>query len=339
VRPIEGAEPSTAGEGRRGERRAERRREQAAVASAIFGTESRAAIFEQVNAFCGSHLESGVSEFLLYEIGRHATVFGVELADGRRLVVKAVSERIPRDRQDAVHRVQTLLHQRRFPCPRPVLGPQPLGSGHARVEELVESGDERDPHEPRVRRAMAQLLARQIQLAGGETPGGIETMPTIFDRPGLWGDARRGRHAGTPWVAAFAEPAKRLAATDGKKLVAHGDWTGKNMRFARRGVKVVYDWDSLQYETEERVLGRVSAKFTVLPKNPNPPSPDESRAFVDDYEKARGKRFTGEERERIAGARTFAIAYKAHVEYGKKSGRRGAWQQALKDFGADYLEP
>jgi hypothetical protein len=92
-------------------------------------------------------------------------VVGVELDDGQRVVVKAHQPREPLSRLAAVHKVQQHLYREGFPCPRPVLGPSPLGNALGTVEQLADSGEFRDTHDPVSRRLMAEALAWQLRLA------------------------------------------------------------------------------------------------------------------------------------------------------------------------------
>jgi hypothetical protein len=121
-------------------------------------------------------------------------------------------------------------------------------------------------------------------------------------------------------------------------VIGHSDWSAKNIRFTGSHVGVVYDWDSLRLESEERLVGRISAKFTSHPQVRSAPTPDEARAFVDEYESARGKPFTSRERERISAARLYAVAYKARGEYQRDGGAEGPWQRALRTHGREYLK-
>jgi hypothetical protein len=70
----------------------------------------------------------------LFEAGYLSTVKGLRLADGREVVVK-VRPRMSRLAGCAV--VHRALWMAGFPCPEPLVGPQPLGGYAATAETLV----------------------------------------------------------------------------------------------------------------------------------------------------------------------------------------------------------
>jgi hypothetical protein len=75
-----------------------------------------------------------------------------------------------------------------------------------------------------------------------------------------------------------------------------------------------YDWDSLCHERETILLGSVAHAFTADWSIDDPrqaPSLDEARAFVADYEEARGQPFTPLERRIVSAAFTYGVAYTA----------------------------
>ncbi|CAN5646727.1 hypothetical protein BH24ACT21_BH24ACT21_14830 [soil metagenome] len=82
-------------------------------------------------------------------------------------------------------------------------------------------------------------------------------------------------------------------------------------------ISAVYDWDSLRPEKEVVVVGIAASNFTSTWSLgiPNPPSPRETRLFVKDYEEACGKQFSEAEREAVAAAAIYAIAYIARCEH------------------------
>lgn len=135
-----------------------------AVERAIFGTRDPVAIAAALDAFCLAQLGAPIAAPLFYASSIGA-VAGARLADGRTVVVKAHQPEQPPAFLPVVHDVRRHLKAQGFPSPEPLLGPIPLGAGHATVEEYDAAGDYRDPHETHVRRALAQTLARLADLA------------------------------------------------------------------------------------------------------------------------------------------------------------------------------
>jgi hypothetical protein len=138
----------------------------------IFGTGDAAKIAFTVDAFCRQHLGSGVDGYLFYAASVGST-HGIELCDGRRVVLKArpPSETNPDlalgfAQTTTVCKVMTWLSQRGFPCPLPLCGPLPMARGLATVEEFADQGERIDGLEPRYRRAIAAGYADLVVLLG-----------------------------------------------------------------------------------------------------------------------------------------------------------------------------
>ena len=197
-------------------------------------------------------------------------VRGLALADGRRVLVKAHQAREPRERLEAVARVQAHLHREGFPCPRPLAGPAPLGTGLGMAEEWLDAGESRDTHEPRCRQAMAAALARHLELTRGcGRPAGLARGWALYTPDSLWPPEAHSplfdfaaTAAGAEWIDAIAARAKPLATGD-EPLAGHHDWCGEHMRFAGDAIVAVYDWDSLAIGPEAVIAGNAAATFTA----------------------------------------------------------------------------
>lgn len=210
--------------------------------------------------FCRDELGSAPVEAVFYEASV-GSVSGLLLDDGRCVVVKGHWLR-PADELAACAEVQTELADRGYPCPRPLLGPRPLGRGYGTVEELVDDGDRRDAHEPPIR---------------------------------------------------------------------------------RDSLRVVYDWDSLGLAPEPELVGYAACHFTTTWYLDVPliPTPDEARAFVADYEGARGRAFTPDERGVVGAAAAYGLAYGARCEScadpEATSFAAGSQREALAAHGEEML--
>jgi|SRR5580700_4615188 hypothetical protein len=79
-----------------------------------------------------------------------------------------------------------------------------------------------------------------------------------------------------------------------------------------------FDWDSLCREREPALVGAAAHGFcadwsqTAIPQAP---TMDEARAFVSDYEQARGKPFSVDERRLCRASLAYATAYAARCGY------------------------
>ena len=297
-----------------------------AVELGIFGTREPVAIAAQFDAFCVAHFGAPIAVPLFYSSSIGA-VAGARLADCRQVVVKAHQPDVLVAYLSVVDGVRRHLAAQAFPCPKPLLGPVPLGAGHATVEEHDDEGEYRNAHEPPVRRALAQTLARLAELAQPFAGDPILLAAGRARRPPrdrLWVKPHsvifdfEATVAGAEWIDDFARRARRLldAGGDvGEVVVGHNDWSMRQMRFLGDTVHVVYDWDSLIAEREPIVVGRAAKSFTMTYGTPLhgtvpvAPAFDEIFAFVRDYESARHKRFSAAERRLLGASAAYSLAY------------------------------
>ncbi|MHB8595985.1 MAG: phosphotransferase [Ktedonobacteraceae bacterium] len=327
------------------------------VEEAIFGTGNAEEIARQVNTFCTTQLGVPVTDYLFYESSQGA-VFGIQLSDGRRVVLKAHQPDRPLDFLSAMYKVQRHLADHEYPCPRPLLGPAPIGYGHATVEELIDTGVYADAHDPIIRRAMAEMLAQLADVTRDirNTPDLQSTARSQRLPEGILWPTPHSRifdfeatTSGAEWIDALALKARQeLAHGVGEMVIGHTDWSVKHFRFqdGQNGkVCVIYDWDSLALERETVIVGEAARGFTMTwyLDVPITPSQDEARAFVAEYETCRGKTFTKDERATIAAAATYAFAYGARCEHciNPRTGDfpPGSHREALASYGDRYLKP
>jgi hypothetical protein len=80
----------------------------------------------------------------------------------------------------------------------------------------------------------------------------------------------------------------------------------------------IYDWDSVCVAPEAVVVGNAAAQFCVdwSRGDPDPlPTPGQMRAFVGDYERARGRRFHEGEYELLDAANLALCTYGARCQH------------------------
>ncbi len=296
-----------------------------AVEGAVLGTGEPAAIERLVRAVCRDTLRAEIAGCAFYE-GGVGCVFGLELAGGRRVVMKVHGAGVPAARLRSVIAVQTHLANAGFPCPAPLRGPVAIGGSLATFEELIERGPYCDGHEPAVRRAMAEALwllidtARQFASDEGLGRDLLRTLP-----PGeLWPTPHDARFdfartaAGAEWIDSIASGArKRLDAAAGEIVVGHSDWSVKHFAFRGELVAAVYDWDSLAVDLEPVFVGEAVHAFpaTWYIETAVAPTPEEAAAFVAEYESARGLPFTEAEMETVRAAADYSMAYSARCAH------------------------
>ena len=148
---------------------------------------------ESVDGWCASALGSRpVRE--LFRRTHLSDVLGLELADGRQIVLKI---RPASPRLDAVTAVQQHVHRKGFPCPEVLAGPAPFDDRFATAEEYI--APHGPPPNPAPASAVAQLLAELVQATPppNTAPALRPAPPWVgWDHPSpqLWAMARRPRH-------------------------------------------------------------------------------------------------------------------------------------------------
>jgi hypothetical protein len=270
-----------------------------------------------LDAFCRAHLGSGVlrREFSASSVG---SVHGLRLRDGRRVVVKVYRPEVDVVHLGAVARVQARLAEGGFPAPLPLLAPTPLANGIAIVETLLDRGAWADAHDPGVRAAVAAGLAELIDRA--RPVAGLRSWRETYE--GLWRRPHDRRFDfaatahGAEWIDELAALGRRrLDENDeGPRVVGHGDWRVEHLRFAGGALSAVYDWDSLAVAPAPIFAGAAAHQFTAdwsIAGHACTPAFEESLAFLDDFEAARGTPFSRRERRLAHAAFVAALAYSA----------------------------
>jgi hypothetical protein len=292
----------------------------------VFGTGDPERIAATVDRFCAKSLGSAVERYEFFVSGV-LSVHGVRLTDGKRVVVKAGRRSVGATFLAAVQTVQAHLAANDLPCPKPVLGPTALEHGIAVVEELLDRGARADAHDQHIRRAMASMLARQIDLSRPFVS--LDRLrPSLLASPKpdeLWPEPHEERFdfgasaGGAEWIDELAWAARdRLAHITGERVVAHADWRAEHVRFEGQEIVATYDWQALAVGSEPALLGQIGYGFTTdwsIDQARRTPTIDEFRAFVADYEAARGRPFSPAERRTIDAAWVYATAYGARCEY------------------------
>ncbi len=286
---------------------AERMWPEARVERSIFGTDEPEAIWELVLATCPDAVEC-----FAFEVSVGA-LLGLALADRARVALKVHVDRTQDGYLEAMQAVQEHLWRRGFPCPRP-LGVR----GRATLEEWRDEGEYLDAHDPAVRRALAELLARLIELARDLEPS--PALVPFLPRSGgpLWPRPHNvlfdfeAAAEDTDWIDEIATAARRRRdAGPGELVIGHHDWTVKHVRFDGSAPRVVYDWDSVSADLEPCFAGGAAATFTYTEKLPVElwPTVEEAQSFLGDYELARGRPFTAGERGTARAAAVYTRAY------------------------------
>jgi hypothetical protein len=293
------------------------------VELAVFGCDDAAAIAAALDAFCARHLGSRVARGRFHQ-SSVGSVTGIGLADGREVVIKAHQPERSRDSLTEVVRVQTHLADRGVLATRVLAGPLPLGHGLAIVEAFSDAGTKADPHRPEIRRALAEGLLAIVQTCEPLVattslprallpPTGEAPWPTPHSR--LFDFAATAR--GAEWIDAIARRARACMQPAGRRVIGHADWRREHVRFRGDTPVLAYDWDSLVCEEEPALVGTVAHAFCAdwSETGRQTPTLDEARAFIADYERARGRPFAADERRLAVASLAYATAYTARCAH------------------------
>jgi Ser/Thr protein kinase RdoA (MazF antagonist) len=320
-----------------------------ALENALFETTDAHVVAGRLEDFVASHL--GAVEEPVFYTSSVGVVVGLRLTSGAEVVVKVHRWGVTAERLVAVQKVQEFVTNAGVPAPRPLVGPTPLGTGLATVEEML-SGERADGHSARVRTALAAGLLAFVEAALPLNGRVDVSAPLVLQDwgPALWPephDLRFDFDATTPgaeWIDELARAARRALQVVGPGgAIGHFDWRVGNLGFAGAKIVAVYDWDSLACAPEPVIVGCAAAQFSsdwTATKTDTLPTTEEMRAFVRDYETARGAPFTAQESGLLDAANLWTCAYGARCQHsdevlssGPQTDERTAWTRLLGERG------
>jgi Phosphotransferase enzyme family len=264
-------------------------------------------------AWCLHHL-GGEPADVLFQLHHVSMVFGLRLAGGTDVVVKA---RVDDGRAASCVAVQTRLAERGFPCARPLTPVVSAGSLAVHAEEFRPGGEVLHGDSPDVAARCAEVFARLIaELAGMPVAPPLPNPPWVrWDHTdsGVWPaidfPGNQDQSGVTAHVVDTAVRAReRLLATGLPCVLGHADFEAQNLRWHGQQVWAVHDWDSLAWQPEAALAGAASGAFASA----GPPvlAPIESsEAFLMAYQDIRGRLFTAEEQELAWAASLWTAAY------------------------------
>ena len=285
-----------------------------------------------------------------FRAGRIDAVWGVELNDGREVVVKAHRRPVALPAVAAAVRAKALLVETGYPCPRPLSGPDEVEGHVVTIETLLDHGCAPDGRDPAMRRLLAAGLARHVDVLGQD--------PTLVEQAGSgpsWCRYQQGPWPaphdpivdftscppGYEWLDAYAQRAvdQVLTHRGGQEVVVgHADWYAGNVAVADQELVGTFDWE-LVADTEAVIAGFTAAGYASSSSSGGGlSSPEETLAFLRDYELARGRSFAGGEQRAAAAAAGWIVAFNARWECAMRGGLDdGATTALLRERCEDYL--
>lgn len=268
--------------------------------------------------WCVDHLGAEPAD-VLFRLRQMSAVFGLRLAGGADVVVKA---RADDGRAASCVAAQARLAERGFPCARPLTPVVGVGSLAVHAEAFRPGGDVLHGDSPDVAVRCAEVFARLMaELADVTVPP-----PLPNPRWARWDHADSGlwpaigfldeRDQGVvpEYVVDTADRAReRLLTADLPCVLGHADFEAQNLRWLGREVWAVHDWDSLAWQPEAALVGAASGAFaSTTPPTLAPIG--SSEAFLAVYQDVRGRTFTAAELEVAWAASLWAAAHNARWE-------------------------
>src|SRR5579863_3962046 len=294
---------------------------QANLASGSFGAYGTVVIVplgdlpDWLPAWCRDHL-GGEPAGVLFQVRQVSMVFGLRLAGGTDVVVKA---RPDDGRTVSCVAAQARLAERGFTCARPITPVVGVGSLSVHAEEFRPGGEVLHGDSPEVAVRCAEVFARLMtELAGVAVAPPLPNPPWVrWDHAdaGAWPAIdvldSRDQSAVPAYVADTAVRARgRLLAARLRCVLGHADFEAQNLRWHGEQVHAVHDWDSLAWQPEAALAGAASGAFA----SDGPPTlapVESSEAFLVAYQDIRGRSFTAVEQEIAWAASLWMAAYNA----------------------------
>ena len=293
----------------------------------VFGATDASTVAEVLSSIVVAATGERVASGLWYR-SSVAAVAGVRLNGGGEAVVRAYQPSVSGEFLGGVVRVQSHLAEVGFACARPLGEPVVVDGVLGRVASMLA-----DPGQRRFASSemwvSAQGLAQLVALAAGLDPTGLERHPMALPDGGLYPAPHsplfdfEATVAGAEWIDEIATAA-RSAMTDGSSVIAHGDWSARNVRLGTDGLACVFDWESLQSGPETMAVGVAAATWQALGEagEPMAPSGPEILRYLDCYEQARPGGLSDGQRRSACAAAVFALAYTARCEHALRPGIR-----------------
>jgi len=269
-------------------------------------------------AWCLDHLGDEPAE-VLFQLQQVSMVFGLRLAGGTDVVVKA---RADDGRAVSCVAAQARLAERGFPCARPLTPVVGVGPLAVHAEEFRPGGDVLHGDSPGIATRCAEVFARLMaELADVTVAPPLPNPPWVrWDHadPGVWPAMEfldnRDQSVVPAYVGETAERARgRILAAGLPCVLGHADFEAQNMRWHGREVWAVHDWDSLAWQPEAALAGAASGSFASAGP-PRLAPVESSAAFLVAYQTIRGRLFTAVEQEIAWAASLWMAAYNAREE-------------------------
>lgn len=317
--------------------------------SAVFGPVTSGDVRRFLDDWAMDRLGSPVAD-VRFRAGRIDAVWGVQLEDGRAVVIKTHRPPVDLEAVALAGDTQRVLAADGFPCAEPLAGPDKVDGRVLTAEVLIE-GSTPDGRDPASRRLLADGLARHIEL--------LRDRPDLVSRTGAgpsWCRYQAGpwpmphdtivdfrsTPSGSEWLDAFGRrAADQILAHRGSQevVIGHADWYAGNTAVSGGVLVGTFDWE-LVADTEAVIAGFAAACYASSSTGGGGLStPEEVASFLTDYELACARPLDERERRAAAGAAAWILAFNARWQVGLMP--HGLCDEAtvslVRDRGEDYL--
>ena len=270
-----------------------------------FGTTEPDTIAAAIDAWCATFLGAGIEQYHFFD-SSSGSVHGVRLARRprrrRQSAPAGPHARVSRRDQHRAARVRRTRAPGAASADR--AGSVRSGAHHRRDHARQRAAGRRPrPGRARCTRARARPRRRGGPCAGTRRhrraapphrDAARRALPASALGPVRLRGHRGGRRVDRRVTCAGRAPA--LAAGDpGPDVLVHGDWRIENANVAAGEVVAIYDWDSVCVEPELFAVATSAVTFCVdwlRPIGEHFPTNAEIRAFIGEYETARGAPFS-----------------------------------------------
>jgi hypothetical protein len=265
----------------------------------LFGTIDCADAARQVGDFVEQAFSSHIAQTLLIRVGS-AFAAGLLLTDGRKIFVKIHPGEFSLDELNNHHRAQELLREQGLPIARLILGATLFGrEKYASAHAFRDRGDRQRAYHSGTIAGAAQAFGRLIEAAR-QLPADIDLPDMLTEYPHPFWSPGPGMPPPRPFppkerIEAVVAAVKDSAiAVLGRKVMGHGDWASRNMKFLDGEVSAIFDFEALVFGPEPVLTGQAAIQFVNEPQGVRDPAAA-TVEFIKAYETAVGRAFDGED--------------------------------------------
>jgi hypothetical protein len=251
-------------------------------------------------------------------------VAGIELADGREVVIKAYQPRWRLDALQAVSAAQQRLSGAGFACPVPALPPLRFEGVAASIDFFLPDPGMRLLDMDEMAHSAGSLAQATSILRDEDARPWVDTHAMDRPRGSLYPIPHNPlfdftlKAEETTWIDELATAALDAQDQDDTlPQMLHGDWSARNIRIVDYRLVASYDWDSLGAFRESKGVGIAAATWRSNGERNDPPAPDsdEINRYLEAYVEVAGGSRGRKWRTAAMGSALYTLAYTARCEH------------------------